>query len=131
MVNEKLREVVLDTGSPDPMDWNADSRREVVIAHYEADERTRAPSWITEALVERLDDSDRLALIEAMKHDSPAMRYAAIGIIVERALMDYPLDTLQQTAEERMPEWRSEERECAAERDRESRIEDRMLRGAL
>jgi len=128
-MNTKLREIVLDSGSTDPMDWSQDDRREAVLELYQRDEKARVPTWIGDALSECIscDTKERQALLAALEHDSPAMRHAAIGVIVERALLNFPLDTLQQIAEEREGAWRAEQYAEAAERDRDSRAEARLL----
>lgn len=126
----KLRQIVLESGSTDPLDWDADSRREAVIELFLSDEKNET-GWVCDALAEGVAfrDRERMALIEAMKHDSPTMRHAAIGIIVERALLHFPLDSLRIMAEEREGAWLAEERACAIERDQDAAFEERLLKG--
>lgn len=128
----KLRDLTIELGS-DPLDWSRDDRREAVVELFEQDEREPRPDWIGDALSEDLvsNTNERRALIAALKHSSAAFRHAAIGIIVERALIRFPLDSLQRVAEEHEAEWRAEAAQCRAECELDSRREDAAMRAGM
>ena len=99
---KRLKEIVIDKGS-DWVRWTPDERREACIELFESDVRG---DWMSDAFSEALfREKDRNQLIEALKHDSPAMRFAALGLAIERILLTFPLDSLQRTAEEHEADW--------------------------
>lgn len=112
-----LRDLVIDKGC-DPDDWTADDRRAACVEAYEQDERQTYKYLMGDAFA--LDAKDRADIIAALKLDSAAMRYAALGVIVARLLLTYPLDSLRITAEEHEGEWLSEDHRNALRNEADS-----------
>lgn len=131
MKTDKLCELTLDNDTPHLDEWPADDQRAAAIELFEQDERQEVPGnypdWIGDCMIEGIatNETDRLAIIAALKHDSAVARHAALGVILERALVTGPRDALTQVALENMLDWEAERRRDAAEAAYDSRREAR------
>lgn len=115
---ERLRELALENG-PDVQEWRFDDQREAVVELFEQDEAKAGrgiPDWIPDCLSERIgcEAQARQEVIRALKLDSQDARRLALGELVERALLSYPLDSLAIECAERLADWRAWERGVAA-----------------
>jgi hypothetical protein len=126
---ERLRALALDNGT-DVQDWHPEDRRTAVIEWFEQDE-PKGADWIGDCLSERIGCSHdaRAEVIRALTLGDEDARRMALGELVERALLSYPLDTLTRICEDRIRDWRMQERVAAAEALADSRAEDRLQRG--
>lgn len=112
---ERLRELALEHGC-EVQDWHPDERRTAVIELFEDDERKavkpHSPDWIADCLSECIscEPAGRAEVIRALKLASQDARRMALGELVERALLSYPLDSLTVICEERIHDWRAQER---------------------
>lgn len=123
----RLQELALDLGC-DLEDWPEADQRAAVVELFDQDERKTGPGsypdWIGDCLSERVgcNETARKQIIEVLQIDNTVERLCKLGAIVEKALLEYPLDTLTDECWSHIVEWRAEQRECAAEdaRDRRS-----------
>jgi hypothetical protein len=129
-ISTVLSELVRDNESTDVNDWPERDVRSAVRALFQADEKFDAyPSWIGDCLSETLmDKAVREEIIAAFGVNiGDGERLARLGRIMERALTTFPVDTLTETCEQYGPEWAAADRQDAADHERESREEQRML----
>lgn len=119
MTNETLRALSLDHGS-DTSQWTRDQQRAAVAELFEQDE---TGDWIGDCLIAAaMRETERLDIIRALKIESAVARHAALGVIFERALVKFPLDTLSEIADENLDRWRMEERQARDDAETDSQM---------
>jgi hypothetical protein len=124
----RLQELALDLGC-EVEDWPEADQREAVIELFERDEAKCVPGsypdWIGDCLSERVacNEKARLEIIAVLAIDNTVERLCRLGAVVEKALLEYPQDTLTERCWSNIESWRAEERQCRAEQELDSRRE--------
>lgn len=120
IIMSRLQELALDLGC-DVEDWPEKDQRAAVVELFEQDEAKcvpgKYPDWIGDCLSEKIacNEVERKLVIQQLKKDDRLERLLALGTILERALLTYPLDTLTDKCWSNIRSWRFEQRTCMAE----------------
>lgn len=124
----RLQELALELGC-DVEDWPEADQRAAVVELFEQDEAKCVPGsypdWIGDCLSERVacNETARKEIIAVLQIDNTTERLCKLGAIVERALLEYPRDTLTDKAWSNITSWRSERLQCMAEASYDRRRE--------
>lgn len=116
----RLQELALDLGC-DVDQWPEADQRAAVVELFEQDERKAVPGsypdFIGDCLSERVacNEAAREEIIAVLQLDNTTERLCKLGAIVEKALLEYPQDTLTEKCWSNITSWRSEQRACLAE----------------
>lgn len=123
----ELRDLWCEHGS-DLQKWPDDARREVAIALYRADERLPERNrryWLNDALVERLAAPEhRATFIDALAQfcvkGQRIDAAIAVSSLVFAVMVFYPMDSIQEELNDRLPDFLAWQRENQAKLDADS-----------